>query len=195
MVDFAAAFGVLAYMVLFLTLTVRTARAAGRPVWLFGRGTEHQGLPAFLFRISFAGAAIYSFMILLSGSRVADPLWNMAGGIPADLLGVALVFAGGAFALYSQVHMGRSWRIGAAEGELGYIVRTGPFAFSRNPVFVGQVLLFVGMFLVLPSFIALALVSMLIVAVYLQVCIEERVLDREFGDEYRNYCRKVRRWI
>jgi len=116
-------------------------------------------------------------------------------GPVGDLVGVVLVSAGAALALYSQIHMGRSWRIGAASGELGAIVRTGPFAFSRNPVFCGQVMLFIGLAIALPSPVQSALTAILIVAVYLQVRIEERVLDRDLGGEYQRYCRQVRRWI
>lgn len=91
--------------------------------------------------------------------------------------------------------MGASWRIGAAEGELGPIVDNGPFAISRNPVFVGQALLFVGLFLVLPSLIQGALTLALLVAIVLQVRIEERVLVRSLGQPYRDYQQRVRRWL
>lgn len=56
-------------------------------------------------------------------------------------------------------------------------------------------MLFVGLFLALPSFVALALALLLITAVHLQVRIEERVLNRELGAEYQNYRREVRRSI
>lgn len=193
--EVATAAVVLTYIALFLMLTVWAGRASGRSVWLFGKGSERQGLPALLFRISFAGAAIYALVALFPKLLVGDPIHDALDGRAGDLLGSLLVVTGAALALCSQVHMGRSWRIGAASGELGRIVRTGPFAFSRNPVFVGQAMLFVGLFLALPSIATLVLVLVLVVAVHLQVRIEERVLELELGAEYSNYRREVRRWI
>jgi protein-S-isoprenylcysteine O-methyltransferase Ste14 len=77
--------------------------------------------------------------------------------------------------------MGASWRIGAAEGEQGAIVDTGPFAVSRNPVFVGQALLFVGLFLVLPGSVQGMLTVAILIALRLQVSIEETVLSATLG--------------
>ncbi|WP_265519697.1 hypothetical protein [Nitratireductor luteus] len=135
---------VLAYMALFLILTVWASRASGRSVWLFGKGSERQGLPALLFRISFVGAVIYVTAALSAYAVTADPIHDALDGQVGNLFGSLLVLAGAALALYSQAYMGQSWRIGAASGEPGRIVRIGRFAFSRNPVFVGQVMLFIG---------------------------------------------------
>ncbi|MAA99664.1 MAG: hypothetical protein CMN87_08550 [Stappia sp.] len=186
---------VLTYMALFLMSTVWAGRASGRSVWLFGKGPERQGLPALLFRISFGGAAIYALVALFLGGAPAGPMHVALFGGQLAPIGTLIVLAGAALALYSQVYMGRSWRIGAASGELGRIVRTGPFAFSRNPIFVGQMMLFIGLFLALPSLTTLALALALVVAVLLQVRIEERVMERDLGTEYLNYRRAVRRWL
>ena len=91
--------------------------------------------------------------------------------------------------------MGANWRIGAAEGEIGKIVDDGPFAISRNPVFVGQALLFVGLFFVFPGVVSLALTIALLVAIHLQVRIEERVLASNLGEPYAAYVRRVPRWL
>ncbi|HRD74382.1 MAG: methyltransferase [Candidatus Accumulibacter sp.] len=186
---------VLVYMALFLILTARAARASGQSFWLFGKGSESQALPALLFRLSFVGVAFYALTALVLGDPLAAPVHNALDGRFGDLVGAALASAGAGLALYSQIHMGRSWRIGAASGQLGTIVRTGPFAFSRNPVFVGQVMLFLGLALALPNLIQFTLSFLLLAAVHRQVRIEERVLEGDLGAEYQTYRREVRRWI
>lgn len=186
---------VLAYMALFLMLTARAARTSGRSLWLFGEGSERQALPALLFRLAFAGVAVYALAALVLSDALADPVHEVVDGRFGDLVGGVLALAGAGLALYSQIYMGLSWRIGTASGELGTIVRTGPFGLSRNPVFVGQVMLFVGLAFALPNLIQLALTFVLIAAVHLQVRIEEQVLNRDLGAEYQTYCREVRRWI
>jgi protein-S-isoprenylcysteine O-methyltransferase Ste14 len=184
------------YLLSFLALTSVAQREAGRSVWLFGKGKEKQTVPAMLFRLAFVGAAIWPLIRLATGDLPADdPFRATLDGEWIDVLGHALIAVGACIAILSQRHMGASWRIGAAEGETGAIVDDGPFAISRNPVFVGQVLLFVGLMLVFPGVVQGALTAALIVAVNLQVRIEERVLAASLGEPYLEYSRRVGRWI
>lgn len=185
-----------AYVAGFLVLSGMLAKEAGRSVWLFGTGREKQTLPALLFRIAFAGAVLWPLWLAAFGNPVkADPLAAALDGPWFDVLGHLLVVLGACIALLSQRYMGASWRIGAAEGEQGAIVDGGPFAVSRNPVFVGQALLFIGLLIVLPSLIQAALTLALLLGIRLQVGIEERVLSASLGQPYLAYKARVRRWL
>lgn len=184
------------YLLSFFALTAVAQREAGRSVWLFGKGKEKQTLPAMLFRFAFAGAAVWPAVRLITGDIPGnDPVRAALDGEWIDVLGHGLIAVGACIAILSQRHMGTNWRIGAAEGEIGRIVDDGPFAVSRNPVFVGQALLFVGLFFVFPGVISLALTIALLVAIHLQVKIEERVLAATLGQPYLDYMRRVRRWV
>ncbi|WP_164985851.1 isoprenylcysteine carboxylmethyltransferase family protein [Bosea sp. Tri-44] len=184
------------YVVSFLAMSAILAKEAGRPVWLFGKGSEKQTLPASLFRLAFAGAVLWPLWLAAFGNPMkADPLTVALDGPWFDALGHLLVVIGACVALLSQRYMGASWRIGAAEGEQGAIVDSGPFAISRNPVFVGQALLFIGLFIVLPSLVQVALTLALLIAIRLQVAIEERVLAASLGQPYLAYKARVRRWL
>lgn len=179
------------YLTAFLTLTARSAREAGRPVWLFGRD-RRQGVPAMLFRLAFVGGLVYP-LLLAAGF---EPVREFAAlPVPLRLAGLLLAVAGALFAVHAQHHMGVSWRIGSVEGQSGAIVDTGPFRLSRNPVFVGQVALFAGFVLVRPDIVQLALAAAVMLAVALQVRIEEKVLARDLGEPYRAYALRVRRWL
>jgi protein-S-isoprenylcysteine O-methyltransferase Ste14 len=187
---------VVVYVVSFLAMSAILAKEAGRPVWLFGKGGQRQGLPALLFRIAFAGAVLWPLWLAAFGNPVkSDPLAAALDGPWLDALGHLLVVLGACLAILSQRSMGASWRIGAAEGEQGAIVDSGPFAISRNPVFLGQGLLFVGLFVVLPSLVQGALTLALLVAIRLQVAIEERVLSASLGAPYLAYKARVGRWL
>lgn len=184
------------YLLSFLALTAVAQREAGRSVWLFGKGKEKQTLPALLFRFAFIGAAVWPLIRLVTGDIPADdPVRAAIDGEWLDVLGHGFIAVGACVAILSQRHMGASWRIGAAEGETGPIVDDGPFALSRNPVFVGQALLFVGLFLVFPGVVSLTLTAALLIAIHLQVTIEERVLAATLGEPYLDYMRRVRRWV
>jgi len=75
------------------------------------------------------------------------------------------------------------------------LVTSGPYAFSRNPMYVAWTMLYVGVALVANTrwpFLALPAV---VAATHRIVRREERSLERAFGDEYRAYRRDVRRYV
>jgi protein-S-isoprenylcysteine O-methyltransferase Ste14 len=184
------------YVISFLSMSAILARESGREIWLFDRGSESQRLPATLFRLAFIGAVLWPLVLSLAGNPIAnDPLSAALDGPWLDVFGHLLIVVGACIAILSQRYMGASWRIGAAQGDLGAIVDSGPFAISRNPVFLGQAILFAGLFLVLPSLIQAALTLALLVAIALQVGIEERVLHATHGEAYLAYKTRVRRWL
>ena len=76
------------------------------------------------------------------------------------------------------------------------IVREGAFRFTRNPMYLGMALLYVGLAFGLASISALVLLPILLLVIQTQVIArEERYLEAKFGDEYRSYKAAVRRWI
>ena len=76
------------------------------------------------------------------------------------------------------------------------IVTDGLFRFSRNPIYVSDVLLYVGLALLLDSWWALALSPVVIGVMNVGVIApEEAYLQRAFGGEYLRYAQQVRRWL
>ena len=180
------------YVCAFFALTALAARAAGRSLWLFGNDDALQTLSLWLFRIAFAGMILWP----PAGEFLSLPGISTGGSsIALGIAGNVLAAAGCAFALASQIYMGQSWRIGAADGQLGAIVDTGPFALSRNPVFAGQMLLFAGLLLALPGLIQGVLTAIFGIAIVIQVRVEERLLLHTYGEAYRDYASRVRRWL
>lgn len=76
------------------------------------------------------------------------------------------------------------------------IVSGGPFAFTRNPLYLALIVLFtaIGVALADPSFLVF-LLPLTLVLQFGVVLREERYLDAKFGDVYRGYKARVRRWI
>ena len=76
------------------------------------------------------------------------------------------------------------------------IATKGPYRFSRNPLYVSLTLLFVGLTLATNTWWGfLALIPVLLLMHRGVVLREERYLDRKFGDTYRQYCSRVRRYL
>jgi protein-S-isoprenylcysteine O-methyltransferase Ste14 len=75
-------------------------------------------------------------------------------------------------------------------------VVTGPYRFTRNPIYLGTLLLYVGLAFNFRLLWPLVLVPVLIPSVNVWVIRrEEQYLERKFGDEYRRYRARVRRWV
>ncbi|MGA2439805.1 MAG: isoprenylcysteine carboxylmethyltransferase family protein [Tepidisphaeraceae bacterium] len=76
------------------------------------------------------------------------------------------------------------------------LVTSGPYRFSRNPLSVSLLLLYLGLaFQINSSWPLILFLPLLIVNHYGVVLREERYLEAKFGDPYRNYRAAVRRWI
>ncbi|NNE83628.1 MAG: isoprenylcysteine carboxylmethyltransferase family protein [Alphaproteobacteria bacterium] len=76
------------------------------------------------------------------------------------------------------------------------IVTSGPFAFSRNPIYLAMTLVFLGAAIAVDSLVILAHVIPAIAAINtLVIPKEEAFLETTFGDDYRHYKSSVRRWI
>ena len=76
------------------------------------------------------------------------------------------------------------------------IVATGPYRFTRNPMYVGLAALYLGITLWVDSlWPVLFLPAVLFMIQRFVIAREERYLEAKFGDQYRGYKARVRRWI
>lgn len=76
------------------------------------------------------------------------------------------------------------------------LVRGGPYRFSRNPMYLGMLILLVAAGLAIGLLWTIALAPAVFVVMDRAVIPrEEAYLERRFGDEYRLYRSEVRRWL
>jgi protein-S-isoprenylcysteine O-methyltransferase Ste14 len=148
-----------------------------------------------------------------SGVRVPPPLFYIAG----FLLGVALELAfpiGGppvAIAVAGALIAGALWlaldgaamlffrRVGTSMAPFNpttALVTTGPYRFSRNPMYLGMAFLYIALALAFGVIWALIVLPLVIAAVdQLVISLEEGYLVRKFGQPYCAYMARVRRWF
>lgn len=76
------------------------------------------------------------------------------------------------------------------------LVKSGPFRFSRNPIYLAALLMFLGLSLVLNNgWGILAIIPLQLLMHYGVILREERYLKAKFGESYRLYCSAVRRYL
>ena len=75
------------------------------------------------------------------------------------------------------------------------LIDNGPYAFSRNPMYVAWTLGYLGVALVAGTAWPLLLLPAVLVVTQVVVLREERSLERRFGDAYRSYKASVRRYL
>lgn len=132
------------------------------------------------------------------GMWAATRTWP--AGLPpiARALGFAVAFCGGVMALWAILSFRRLRTTihPMHPHEATALVVAGPNRLSRNPMYVGLLLVLVGWALWLRQPAALS--GALLAWAYLwrfQVLPEERALHAKFGDDYGAYVRRVRRWV
>jgi protein-S-isoprenylcysteine O-methyltransferase Ste14 len=76
------------------------------------------------------------------------------------------------------------------------LVVSGPYRFTRNPIYVGDFLILLGWAAYLGSPLALALTALFVFYIdRFQISPEERALSARFGETYGEYRGRVRRWL
>ena len=75
------------------------------------------------------------------------------------------------------------------------VVDSGPYAFSRNPMYLAWTVGYVGVALVAGTAWPLMLLPVVLAVTQVVVMREERSLERRFGDAYRSYKTSVRRYL
>ena len=76
------------------------------------------------------------------------------------------------------------------------LVKSGIYEYTRNPMYLGLLLMLFSIALFLKNFISFLIIPLFILFITKnQILPEEEALEKIFGEEYKNYKNKVRRWI
>ena len=128
--------------------------------------------------------------------RVLPIGWPGVDDMPARIIGRGLGLGGLALAIWSIFSLVRAGTTVRPDRSAHVLVTSGPYRRWRNPIYLADVLILLGLaelthviwFAILAPVFAVAVTGLAIVP-------EERHLEAQFGDAYRAYKERTRRWI
>ena len=124
------------------------------------------------------------------------PLPFLPAAVPAGWLGGAVCVAALALFAWAIATITRAGSNVPTNRPTISIVDTGPYRFTRNPIYLGMMLALVGLAIAFDSLWPLVtLVPFALVIRYGVVAREEAYLERKFGEVYHHYRARVRRWL
>jgi protein-S-isoprenylcysteine O-methyltransferase Ste14 len=144
-------------------------------------------------RLLHIGMMVLIFMLLYSERLALGPLgWRF---VPDRTLvrnsGIALTFVGAAVAIWARYSLGQYWSGRVTLKVDHQLIRFGPYAHVRHPIYSGLLLAMAGTALVIGEWRAAVGVLLAIVEFSRKAAKEEALLATEFGDQYREYRRQA----
>ncbi len=139
------------------------------------------------------------FLAVIVAGWAADHVWPTTFALPRAALltlAAALMLLGASLASWGWWAFHRAgtsalpWRPSTA------IARSGPYRFTRNPMYVGMALAASGVALALDTAWTLLLIPPALLGVWAwAIAPEERYLESRFGEPYRQFKQATRRWL
>jgi protein-S-isoprenylcysteine O-methyltransferase Ste14 len=144
----------------------------------------------FLFRNRNGIFPLFYLMLFLPSWEVfSNPIIAMIIGFTVTAIGqlVRVITIG----LVYIIRGGKDRRVYAED-----LVTTGIFAHCRNPLYVGNILILVGLGIASNSLLFMAVFTPIFLFFWQAIVLaEENYLRNKFGDQYNEYCKRVNRWL
>lgn len=128
--------------------------------------------------------------------RIGFSIDGDGAGFAQTAIGIALVFAGLGIMIWGIATFLLARTAIYPNRPARQCVIAGPYRFTRNPMYVGLTIAYVGAAVVLNGVWPFVLLPLVLLLLYVFVIRrEEAYLRLEFREDYDAYCRRVRRWI
>jgi len=116
--------------------------------------------------------------------------------LPYGLIGVAPMLVGLLVNIWSSNAFNRRKTTVKPFEQSTHLITDGLYRFSRHPMYAGMVLVLVGLAVLLGSITPVVVIPAFVLVIGKKfIDTEEAALEETFGDAYREYKRRVRRWI
>jgi protein-S-isoprenylcysteine O-methyltransferase Ste14 len=112
-------------------------------------------------------------------------------GVALGSIGVAMTWAGIAIALWARWHLGQYWSARITIKEDHKLIRTGPYARLRHPIYTGLDLAAIGSALTIDRWRCLLGVCLIVTGYWIKARREERMLTAQFGEAFTQHCQET----
>jgi protein-S-isoprenylcysteine O-methyltransferase Ste14 len=103
--------------------------------------------------------------------------------------GVAFTWIGIALAIWARWHLGQNWSARVTLKEGHQLIRTGPYAWFRHPIYSGIILAAIGGALAIDRWRCVVGVGVIVLGYCIKAKKEESMLTTQFGEAFAEHCR------
>jgi protein-S-isoprenylcysteine O-methyltransferase Ste14 len=141
--------------------------------------------PTWLFM---AAIAMLLLHFLIPVHELVPSPYQYTGGLP--------ILAGLVLNIWSDQIFKRAGTAVKPDDQPTSLIVSGPYRVTRHPMYLGMSVSLVGLAVLLGRLTPWAIVSAFVILVAVRYMpAEEKAMEEAFGEEYRQYCRRVRRWL
>ena len=156
-----------------------------------------------LFKGSFSLRIIVIYTVLFLLMKFINPDWSLSTQVSSVSLywvftigGLLLYLLGTAICVWARITMKDIWTP-AEQTSIKHrkkLLTKGPFSFTRNPIYLGLILINLGFFIALKSYLV---VVVLFIVLFLdkKAVEEEKIMEKDFGSDYLKYKSSVPRFL
>jgi protein-S-isoprenylcysteine O-methyltransferase Ste14 len=133
---------------------------------------------------------ILGFVLLFSGALEFGLLGRhiFPRTYAVSVAGVALTWIGIGIALWARWHLGQYWSARVTLKEDHQLIRSGPYAYFRHPIYSGLDLAAIGGALAIDRWRCVAGVALIVVGYWIKARKEEAMLSQQFGELFKEHC-------
>ena len=173
--------------IIFLLIWVLAATSTKRSVYREKRAQ----------RLRYSMLLIAGYFLLINGRRLSYPL-NVR--VIPDMEGIAwagvvLCVAGLAFCIWARATLGRNWSGTITLKEGHELIERGPYRLVRHPIYTGLITMFLATVVVLGHLAGIIGAVLVFVSFWIKLGEEEKVMLKQFPDQYSAYQQRVKRII
>ena len=114
------------------------------------------------------------------------------GPTAVQIVGLLIAAGGIGLAMWARSHLGGNWSGVPAIKQGQTLVKSGPYAIVRHPIYAGLLYGVLGSAIVLGTYGSLIVICLTVLFVLVRIVQEERLMREEFGSEYLDYAARVK---
>jgi len=140
-------------------------------------------------RIFTGAVTAAAFVLLFNASFHMGVLRHrmLPSGPAQEWTGIVLTFAGAVIAIWARLILGGNWSAMVTVKVGHELIRSGPYAYVRHPIYSGLLLAVIGTAIEIAEWRGLLAIVLASIALLLKAQREERFLTGEFGENYAQY--------